>query len=90
MKRARGMDSQLIRCFEFILRWILKILHDPKDLLPWELWYYSILGSCRIFSIHSILRFQRSPQGAPWRSLRGRRGLLVMQVCNNKCVELSS
>ena len=32
-----------------LLRWILKILHDPKYLLPWELSYSSILRSCRIF-----------------------------------------
>ena len=36
-----------------ILRWILKILHDPKYPIPWEYWYYSILRSCRIFSINS-------------------------------------
>ena len=36
------------------LRWILKILHDPRYLAPREEWYYSsILGSCRIFSINS-------------------------------------
>ena len=39
-----------------MLRWILKILHDPEDLIPWELWYYSILGSCRIFSINRRFR----------------------------------
>ena len=37
-----------------LIRWILKILHDPKYLTSWELWYYSILGACRIFSINSI------------------------------------
>ena len=36
-----------------LLRWILKILHDPKYHIPWELQYYSILRSCRIFSINS-------------------------------------
>ena len=36
-----------------LLRWILKILHDPKSPIPWEFWYYSILRSCRIFSINS-------------------------------------
>ena len=35
------------------MRWILKILHDPKYLIHWELWYYSILRSCRILSINS-------------------------------------
>ena len=30
------------------LRWILKVLHDPKYTILWELWYYSILRSCRI------------------------------------------
>ena len=38
--------------------WILKILHDPKYLIHWELWYYSILMSCRIFNITQV-----SPQG---------------------------
>ena len=38
-----------------VLRWILKCLQDPKYLIPWELWYYSILRSCRIFSINNIL-----------------------------------
>ena len=33
---------------------MLKILHDPKYLIPWELWDYSRLRSCRIFSINSI------------------------------------
>ena len=32
-----------------------KILHDPKYLIRWELWYYSILRSCRIFSIVSTV-----------------------------------
>ena len=36
------------------LRGRLKILHDPKYLIHWELGYYSILRSCRIFSINSI------------------------------------
>ena len=35
------------------LRWILKNLHDPTHLVPWELWCYSILRTCRIFSINS-------------------------------------
>ena len=30
-----------------------KNLHDPKYPIPWELWGYSILRSCRIFSINS-------------------------------------
>ena len=30
-----------------------------------------------LFCIYAILRFQRSPQGAQWRSLWGRSGLLV-------------
>ena len=40
-----------------VLRWRLKMLHDPKYLIPWEFWYYSILRSCRIFSINSSLGF---------------------------------
>ena len=35
------------------LRWIQKILHDPKYTVYRELWCYSILRSCRIFSINS-------------------------------------
>ena len=35
------------------VRWIPKILHDPQYLIPWELWYYSILGSCRLSYINS-------------------------------------
>ena len=27
---------------------ILRTLHDPKYLKPWESWYYSMLGSCRM------------------------------------------
>ena len=31
---------------EFLpLRWILQILHVPKHLIPWELWYHSPRGS---------------------------------------------
>ena len=37
----------------FHLRWILKILHDPNFLIPWELWFYCVLRSCRIYSINS-------------------------------------
>ena len=29
------------------IRWILKILHDPRYLIPWELWDYSTFRSCR-------------------------------------------
>ena len=36
----------------YSLRWIVKILHDPRYLTPWESWHYSVLGSCRIFSIN--------------------------------------
>ena len=32
-----------------MLQWILKIIHDPEYLTHWELWYYGILRSCRIF-----------------------------------------
>ena len=35
------------------VRWILKSLHDPKYTIYWEVWCYSILRSCRIFSINS-------------------------------------
>ena len=35
------------------LPWALQILHDPKYLILWELWHYSILRSGRIFSINS-------------------------------------
>ena len=30
-----------------------KILPDPKYLIPWELWYYSMLRSCQIFRINN-------------------------------------
>ena len=30
----------------FKLRWILKILHDPKLLLPGEFWSYSTVKPC--------------------------------------------
>ena len=36
-----------------IVRWILKILDDPKSPKPGELWCYRIPRSCRIFSINS-------------------------------------
>ena len=39
------------------VRWVLKILHDPKYLITWESWYYSIVRSCRIFSINSRFQF---------------------------------
>ena len=41
-----------------LLRWILKILHDPCYIIPWELWCLSIIRSCRIFSINSTLGFK--------------------------------
>ena len=34
-------------------RWILKILHDPGPLKPWELWH-SKFRSCRILNINNI------------------------------------
>ena len=34
-----------------------KILHDPKDLKLWELWYIPFNGSCRILSISRIMAF---------------------------------
>ena len=37
------------------LRWILRILHDPRYLIPWEFWCYSILESCRILRINRML-----------------------------------
>ena len=30
-------------------RWTLEILHDPKYLIPRELWYYNPLRSCSLF-----------------------------------------
>ena len=33
-----------------------KILHDPKDLKLWELWYIPYYGSCRILSINRNYR----------------------------------
>ena len=35
-------------------RVIRQILHEPKYLIPWELWYGSILRSCKFFSINSV------------------------------------
>ena len=49
----KKMETIILGFVGTIIRWILKILHDPKNLIPWERWYYSILGSCRIFSINS-------------------------------------
>ena len=40
-----------------------KILHDPMYLVYWELWYYIILRSCRIFSINSSM--QKEPIQLP-------------------------
>ena len=58
MKKPRGLPSRIDakrRASEDVwcIRWILKILHDLKYLIPWELWYYSILMSSRIFYINS-------------------------------------
>ena len=47
---CRRVESIGCRLWASIL-WILKILHDPRYLIPWEVWYCSI-GSCRILSIH--------------------------------------
>ena len=33
---------------------LLETLRDPKYHTAWELWYYSIVGSCRIYSIKSM------------------------------------
>ena len=40
-----------------ILRWILKVLHEPKYLMFWELWHHGLLRSCRIFSINVSMHF---------------------------------
>ena len=42
-------------------RVILKLLHDPKYLIPWEFWASSMIGSCRTFRINS--RFEISGSG---------------------------
>ena len=46
-----------------MLRWIRKILHDPKYPIQWELWYYSILRSCKIFRINSRAYFEQGLGG---------------------------
>ena len=66
------------------VRWILKILHDPKYLIPWELWDYGRLRSCRIFSIDSrrcVLEAPARLEGLAWHSSQsshklGRLGLV--------------
>ena len=45
-----------------VLRWLSKILHDPKYHKRWEYWYYSILRSCRIFSINSSIEERERSQ----------------------------
>ena len=42
-------------------RVILKLLHDPKYLIPWELSASSMIGSCRTFRINN--RFEISGFG---------------------------
>ena len=38
-----------------VIRLILKILDDPKRLIRWEVWYYSLLRSCSAFCINSMI-----------------------------------
>ena len=46
-----------------VIRLMDKILHDHYIPKLWDLWYYTILGSCRILSINSSP--VRSPYSSP-------------------------
>ena len=46
-----------------VIRRMLKILHDPQHLIPWEVWYYSILKSCRNFRINSTSQNVQTREG---------------------------
>ena len=56
------------------VRWILKILHDPKYLIPWELRYYSI-GSCRIL-VSTVVPFFPFIWG---KLINGKKGTLIFK-----------
>ena len=64
------------------LRWIL-----TNCFIPWELWYYSILRSCRIFSINSTE--PRLRESVPWqdfcRTAEGGRGTLSQKTVTGIC-----
>ena len=44
------------------IRWILKILHDAKRPKRWELFYYSILRSCKSFGTSRCIPPYPSPK----------------------------
>ena len=52
------------------------MVHDPKYLIPWEVWAYSILWPCRISSNNS-----RTILGLPGESL----GLWVLRLGISQC-----
>ena len=63
-KQSQPSLTTLDLWFSGILQWIRKILHDLRYFKPLEVWYYSILRSCRILSINSrgdagLLQYQR-------------------------------
>ena len=37
-----GIRGSGVQPTAWTIRWILKVLQDPKDLIPWEIWYHSI------------------------------------------------
>ena len=51
IREEERIDHWLGRGPAASIRWILKLLHDPQYLTPWELGYYSALRSCRVFCI---------------------------------------
>ena len=55
-----------------------KILHDPKDLKLWELWYIPYYGSCRILSINRMDLGSADSRKA--RKIRGSRPMIVEQL----------
>ena len=53
---SRNPNTGVGRISSYVpLRWMDKILHDPKDPKLWELWYIPCYGSCRILSINSMV-----------------------------------
>ena len=56
-----GVPSKVL--LPWVLRWIFEILHDPDTPKSQELWYCSILRSCRILSINSL-----GTDNGAWRS----------------------
>ena len=65
------------------LRWLLNMLHDLEHLIPWELWNYSTVRSCRVLSINSTTLTWVAVKELNPGYYTGETLLFTTQICNH-------